>query len=74
MTIQTTQDTLSDVCTTEALVKENPNLFTKSQLDWLLKTRHRNGLFESGAILKISRKLYLNKPVFINWFMNQKAA
>ena len=70
----TPQNTLSNICTPASMVEENPALFTKPQLDWLIKTRHKNGLFESGAVLKISRKLYLNKSIFIDWFMNQKAA
>ena len=55
------------------MVEDNPALFTKPQLDWLLKARHKNGLAESGAVLKVSGRLYINKTVFFNWFMNQKA-
>jgi len=66
--------TLNDVCTSKALVKENPELFTESQINWLIKTRHKNGLAETGAILKISRKIYLKKSIFFDWFMQQKAA
>lgn len=68
------QTTLDDVCTPEALAQENSNLFTKSQVNWLVKTRHKNGLAETGAILKISRKIYINKSMFIDWFMQQTAA
>jgi len=66
--------TLTDVCTPKALVKENPELFTEGQINWLIKTRHKNGLSETGAILKISRKIYLKKSIFFDWFMQQKAA
>ncbi len=66
--------TLNDVCTPKALVKENPELFTEGQINWLIKTRHKNGLAETGAILKISRKIYLKKSLFIDWFTSQKAA
>ena len=65
--------TLNDVCTPETLAEENSNLFTKSQVNWLVKTRHKNGLAETGAILKISRKIYINKSMFIDWFMQQTA-
>ena len=74
MISETTHNTLTNVCTPASMAEENPALFTKPQLDWLIKTRHKNGLFESGAVLKISRKLYLNKSIFIDWFLNQKAA
>ena len=66
--------TLVDVCTPKTLAKENPDTLTESQINWLIKTRHKNGLAESGAILKISRKIYLKKSKFFDWFMQQKAA
>ena len=66
---------LSDQITTPTqLAQENPNLFTQTQINWLLKTRHKNGLTESGAVLKISRKLYINRSLFMDWFLSQKAA
>lgn len=74
MTETTSSTTLNDVCTPKALVKENPELFTEGQINWLIKTRHKNGLAETGAILKISRKIYLKKSIFFDWFMQQKAA
>ena len=74
MTEATPPTTLNDVCTPKALVKENPELFTEGQINWLIKTRHKNGLAETGAILKISRKIYLKKSIFFDWFMQQKAA
>lgn len=67
------QITLSDVCTPETLVKEHPELFTVSQLNWLINTRKKNGLAESGAILKISRKIYILKSKFFTWFKQQYA-
>ncbi|MCK5869055.1 hypothetical protein BMR07_13450 [Methylococcaceae bacterium CS1] len=66
--------TLTDVCLPKVLVKENPELFTDSQINWLTKTRHKNGLAETGAVLKISRKIYLKKSIFFDWFMQQTAA
>jgi len=59
MTEMHDQITLADACTPETFIKENPELFTESQINWLIKTRKINGLAESGAILKISRKIYI---------------
>jgi len=73
MTDTTPQTTLIDACTPRTLAKENPQLFTESQINWLIKTRHKNGLADSGAILKISRKIYIKKSLFFDWFMQQKA-
>jgi len=64
--------TLNDICTPAILVKENPQILTEPQVNWLIKTRHRNGLSDTGAILKISRKLYINKPLFLDWLLKQK--
>jgi hypothetical protein len=71
---QTTQNPLDDVVTVETLHAAHPDLFTKPQLSWLLKTRHKNGLEQLGAVLKISRKLYFKKSIFINWFLEQKSS
>lgn len=64
---------LDDVVTINTLQAEYPHLFSKPQLSWLLKTRHKNGLDQLGAILKISRKLYIKKSIFVDWFLKQKA-
>jgi hypothetical protein len=68
------QTPLDDVVTIKTLQAEYPHLFTKPQLSWLLKTRHKNGLEQLGAILKISRKLYIKKSIFITWFLAQKTS
>ncbi len=65
---------MDDVCTKQTLAKENKELFTDTQVGWMIKTRHKNGLQESGAILKISNRLYIIKPKFFDWFLQQKAA
>lgn len=67
------QNLLDDVVTINTLQADYPHLFTKPQLSWILKTRHKNGLEQLGAILKISRKLYIKKSIFIAWFLEQKS-
>ena len=62
-----------DISTPVSISKKYPDLFTDSQMDWMLKIRHKNGLNDTGAVLKISRKLYLVEPLFMKWFMNQKS-
>jgi len=69
-----TQTALDDLVTIDTLQEAHPDLFTKPQLSWLLKTRHINGLSHLGAVLKISRKLYIKKSIFIDWFLTQKAS
>jgi len=72
--LSTVQTPLDDVVTIDTLQAEYPHLFTKSQLSWLLKTRHKNGLEQLGAVLKISRKLYIKKSIFIGWFLEQTSS
>jgi len=62
-----------EVCTPADLVKENPSILTEPQLRWIVKTRHKNGLAEVGAVLIVSRKIYINIPLFWEWFLKQKA-
>jgi len=67
-------DPLENIYTVEDLAKKHPNLFTARQLAWLIKSRHKNGLNEIGAVIKVSRRLYIKKPLFIKWFMQQEAS
>lgn len=66
-------EALEHVATIEQAKKDFAKVISHGQFDWLLKTRHKNGLAESGAVLKVSQKLYINKPIFIGWFLEQKA-
>lgn len=45
---------------------------SKSQLKWLARFRDTNGLSECGAIVNVSRKLYVNTKKFSEWFANQR--
>jgi len=74
MTSVTPQTSFDDICLPRTLAFENQKLFTETQLNWQIKARHKNGLQESGAVLKVSGKIYLNRPRYFDWFMRQKAA
>jgi hypothetical protein len=58
--------------TAAELACELPKLFTERQLDWLIKSRRKNGLEHAGAVLKVGRRLYLDKPLFFEWFLAQR--
>lgn len=58
--------------TAAELASEHPKLFTKRQLDWLIKSRRKNGLEHAGAVIKVGRRLYLDKPLFFEWFLAQR--
>ena len=74
MTATIQQTSFDDICLPRTLAFENQKLFTETQLNWQIKARHKNGLQESGAVLKVSGKIYLNRPKYFDWFMQQKAA
>ncbi len=74
MTETTSQTSFDNLCLPKTFAKENLKLFTESQINWLIKTRHKNGLAETGAVLKISGKIYLIDHLFLGWFLNQKAS
>jgi len=73
-TEETPQINFDDICTAKTLAFENQKILTEQQVNWLLKTRNKNGLASAGAVLKISNKLYIHKTKFFEWFMTQKAA
>jgi hypothetical protein len=39
----------------------------------LWQNRHKNGIAEAGAILKINKKLYFHVPAFVEWARKQSA-
>ena len=63
---------MNDVVTVDGLQCAYPQLFTERQLNWLLKSRNKNGLEAAGAIIKVGRRLYIKKSVFISWFLNNQ--
>ena len=68
----TPMQSISELTTTAELASEYQKLFTQRQLDWLIKSRKKNGLEDVGAVLKVGRRLYIRKSIFFEWFMAQK--
>ena len=63
---------IDDLTTVAELANEYPNLFTQKQLEWLVKSRKTNGLEETGAVLKVGRRLYLKRTIFFVWILSQR--
>jgi hypothetical protein len=57
---------LNDLITVEELVKKHPRL-TIGGVRWWLFNRNKNGLADSGAIIKMARKLFIDEIKFIDW-------
>jgi hypothetical protein len=67
------KESLSSLIRLDDFVKKNQELFTKGQFNWLIRRRQENGLSESGALLMISGKFYVNEPKMANWITSQVA-
>jgi hypothetical protein len=53
--------------------KEYESLFSKSQIEWIIRQRENNGLNESGALMKISNRWYIHTDKFTQWFISHQA-
>ncbi|MBT6439378.1 MAG: hypothetical protein HOK72_06695 [Flavobacteriales bacterium] len=53
--------------------KEYQSLFSKSQIEWIIRQRENNGLNESGALMKISNRWYIHTDKFTQWFISHQA-
>ena len=53
--------------------KEYESLFSKSQIEWIIRQRENNGLNESGALMKISNRWYIHTDKFTQWFISHSA-
>jgi len=42
--------------------------FDKSQIGYLMRNRHLNGLDDYKAVKKLGRKLYIHEQRFVDWF------
>lgn len=67
------QSIWEDIYRQEAFEDKHSDKFTHSQITTFVKHREFNGLSETGAVLKVGRKIYIDEPKFMNWFLNQRA-
>lgn len=62
---------LHNLITVEELAKKHPKL-TIGGIRWWLFNRDRNGLKDSGAVIKMARKLFIDETKFIDWLYKNK--
>lgn len=67
-----TSDTLSDFMLLDDFARQHSDKLTQSQLRWLARHRDSNGLSKCGAIVCVSRKLYVQTARFSEWFAEQR--
>jgi len=63
---------LKNLITVADLSKKYPTILSVGGIRGWLSQRNENGLKESGAIIKISRKLYIDETKFIDWLQTHK--
>jgi hypothetical protein len=63
---------LKNLITVAELAKRYPTILSVGGIRVWLRQRNENNLQESGAIIKISRKLYIDEPKFIDWLYKYK--
>lgn len=61
---------ISELDTLDELTARYPDKFTKSQLQWALRFREKNGL--DAAVVKLGRRLYLHRPTFMQWLVSRR--
>ena len=63
---------LTNLVTREQLIQCRSNLFTKNQIEWLLRNRKTNGLQDEGAVHKIGKRIYIDESKFVDWFFKHR--
>ena len=65
-----------DIVTPKDFEEQNPNLFAGKgtpKIDYLVRTRHLNGLADAGAVIEpAARRLMIVKPKFLKWMLSRK--
>ena len=62
----------SNLLTREQLFESRSNLFSRNQIEWLLRNRKTNGLQDEGAIYKVGRRIYIDESKFMSWLSAQR--
>ena len=69
---------LKDIEAPKEFEKQHPNLFEgegKPSLEYLLRTRHLNGLSDCGAVVEpVHRRPMIVPPKFLQWLLSRKRA
>ena len=60
----------TQILTVSQLAQAIPALSEQS-IRWQLFNREKNGLAESGAILKVGRRVLIDLPIYLAWMREQ---
>ena len=64
--------TLENLMEPHEVAEQYPTLFTEKLLDWMLRNRRRSGL--DSAVVKVHRKLFIDKAAFEVWLESHREA
>jgi hypothetical protein len=64
---------LNEYTVKEQFIEKHKSLFSKAQVEWLIRQRANNGLNDSGALMKISNRWYVHTDKFTQWFSSHSA-
>ncbi len=68
----------SDICPPALFADENPHLFNQPgcpKIEYLMRTRHLNGLSDCGAVIEpVRRRPMIVKPKFLEWLLARRHA
>lgn len=68
---KTQHDPLADFTPIEEFSLKQDGKLKPSQIRWMSRFRHTNGLSACGAIVIVSRKMYIHEGKFSEWFAQQ---
>ena len=61
----------ADLVPANTLIAENPELFTRGRLDWIVRARHWNGAAKAGAVLVVQRRAFFHRKKLLAWLQSQ---
>jgi hypothetical protein len=71
METQVAQPQASQIFTVEQFAAAEP-AFKESSIRWLIFNRDRNGLEQSGALIRVGRRVLIDRQKFLGWLMAQQ--
>lgn len=67
----TSSSTRLELSSVDQFCQENP-AFKPGGIRWLIFNEKQNGLEQSGAIVRIGRRVYIDQPKFFQWVESQQ--
>lgn len=60
---------IDDIVSVKRFCELHPYLcFNRDRFEYLLRNKHKNGIIESGAIVKVGKEYMLKNTEFCDWY------